>query len=66
MGEIAERYRRSAIKLSSRFPKAYARVSRKAWKALSELMENERTATSGPATLIVRAAGSQARRVANR
>jgi triphosphatase len=61
MGEIAERYRRSAIKLRSRFPKAYARVSRKAWKALSELIENERTASSGPATSIVRAAGSEAR-----
>ncbi len=61
MGEIAERYRRSAINLRSRFPKAYARVSRKAWKALSELIEKERPASSGPATSIVRAAGSEAR-----
>ena len=48
MGEIAERYRRSAIKLRSRFPKAYARVSRKAWNALSELIENERPAPFRP------------------
>ena len=49
MGEIAERYRRSTVELRSRFPKAYARVTGKAWKAFAKLIEEERLAPTGPA-----------------
>ena len=42
MGEIAERYRRNAVELRTRFPKAYARVAGKTWKTFAKLMEAER------------------------
>jgi triphosphatase len=43
MGEIAERYRQSAIELRTQFPAAYGRV-RKRWKALRNEIEEQRPA----------------------
>ena len=42
MGEIAERYRRHALVLRAAFPKAYARATRKSWRAFAKLIEAER------------------------
>ena len=44
MGEIAERYRRSAVELRARFPKSYARVAGRAWKTFAKRIEAERPA----------------------
>jgi triphosphatase len=49
MGEVAERYRRSAAQLRGRFPKAYARATGKRWKAFAKLIEAERPKTADPA-----------------
>jgi CHAD domain-containing protein len=42
MGEIAERYRRSMANLRATFPRAYWRVTKKAWKALRQVLEELR------------------------
>ena len=42
MGEIAERYRRSARERRDRFPETYKRVTGKTWKAFAKLIEAER------------------------
>jgi CHAD domain-containing protein len=42
MGEIAERYRRSMATLRAQFPRAYARVTKKAWRSLHEVLEEQR------------------------
>ena len=42
MGEIAERYRRSMANLRATFPRAYRRVTKKAWKALRQVLEELR------------------------
>jgi CHAD domain-containing protein len=49
MGEVAERYRQSMIELRARFPAAFARLSRRRWKAFRAVLESERPAPSGPA-----------------
>jgi CHAD domain-containing protein len=49
MGEIAERYRGSAVELRARFPNAYARVTGKTWKAFAKLIEAERPAPAARA-----------------
>ena len=43
MGEVAERYRRSAEELREQFPQAYARAIGKGWKRFARLIEAERT-----------------------
>ena len=42
MGEIAERYRASLGGLRAQFPRAYARVTKKAWSSLREVLEEQR------------------------
>jgi triphosphatase len=42
MGEIAERYRRSALERRDRFPETYKRVTGKTWKAFAKVFEAER------------------------
>ena len=42
MGEIAERYRRSMASLRAKFPRAYGRVKKKAWKSLRQVLEELR------------------------
>jgi CHAD domain-containing protein len=44
LGEIAERYRRNAAELQTRFPNASRRVTGKTWKAFAKLIEAERPA----------------------
>lgn len=53
MGEIAERYRLSAARLRDQFPKTYARVTGKAWKAFAKMIEEDRSAAAPPAGLNV-------------
>ncbi len=59
MGEIAERYRLSAARLEDRFPKAYARVTGKAWKAFAKMIEEERSALAAPAASTFPTVGSE-------
>jgi CHAD domain-containing protein len=51
MGEIAERYRRSALELRARFPKEYARATGKRWKTFAKLIEGGRRAPAGSTAL---------------
>jgi hypothetical protein len=51
MGEIAERYRLSVVRLRNQFPKAYTRVTGKAWKAFEKMIEEERSALAALQTV---------------
>jgi CHAD domain-containing protein len=48
MGEIAERYRAAAVELRARFPKTWAGVRGKQWKAFVRSIEAERPAPPRP------------------
>jgi triphosphatase len=59
MGEIAERYRLSAARLRDQFPKAYARVTGKAWKAFEKMIEEERSDLAAAAASTFPTVGSE-------
>jgi CHAD domain-containing protein len=48
MGAIAERYRQRAAALRAEFPAARARVTGRQWKALQDVLEEQRSAESEP------------------
>ena len=49
MGEIAERYRQSAVELRKQVPLAYGAVSGKRWTSFRENIEAQRPAPEAPA-----------------
>ena len=52
MGEIAERYRASAIELRARFPAAYRQLTGKPWQVFREQLERARPMPSPSRTII--------------